>query len=383
MKKYVIAAAAAILAACLLLACASDRTGGGKTAEDGISVPERAEHDGNNQNDQNHEKDQNNEKDQSNETNQKNKNDQSNEKDENEERKLRIVTTIFPEYDWVRNILGDSAEHTELTMLLDTGVDLHSYQPTAEDIRKISDGDLFIYVGGESDEWVEDVLRTADNRKLKTISLLEVLGDRVRPEEQKEGMMKEEDGKEADSPEEDGEEMDEHVWLSLRNAGILCGAIAETLEETDPANAERYRINAEEYGKKLSALDESYSKAVEAAKKKTVVFGDRFPFRYLTDDYGLDYYAAFSGCSAESEASFETVLFLARKVEEAGLSAILTIEGKQHPIAETVRRNTVSGKQQILTMNSMQSVTAKDVRDGADYLSIMTENLAVLKEALR
>ena len=350
MKKYIIAAAAAILAACLLLACASGRTGTEKNVADGISVPERAGRDGS---------------------------------DENGERKLRIVTTIFPEYDWVRNILGDSAENAEVTMLLDDGVDLHSYQPTAEDIRKISDCDLFIYVGGESDEWVEDVLRTADNRKLKTVSLLETLGDRVRPEEQKEGMEAEEEGNEADSPEEDGEEMDEHVWLSLKNAGILCGVIAERLEETDPSNAERYRANAAEYAKKLSALDESYSTAVAEAAKKTVVFGDRFPFRYLTDDYGLDYYAAFAGCSAESEASFETVLFLAGKVDEVGLPAILTIEGKQHPIAEAVRRNTASGDQQILTMDSMQSVTAKDVRDGADYLSIMSGNLAVLREALR
>ena len=225
------------------------------------------------------------------------------------EEKIRIVTTIFPEYDWVREILGDKADSAEITMLLDNGVDLHSYQPTADDLIKLSDCDLFVYVGGESDEWVEDALKSAANRDRKVIRLLDALGDSVKEEETVEGMQEEEEDHEE-------KEYDEHVWLSLKNAKTLVGAISAALQELDPGNKDTYAANADAYGQKLSALDAEYQKAVSAGTYKTLLFGDRFPFRYLVDDYGLSYYAAFAGCSAESEASFETVSFLARKVDE-------------------------------------------------------------------
>ena len=472
--------------------------------------------------------------------------------------KLKVVTTIFPEYDWVKEILGDKAENADLTMLLDNGVDLHSYQPTADDIIKISDCDLFIYVGGESDGWVEDALKEATNKDMKVIDLLEVLGDSVKTEETVEGMQETEhahdhskevstfeddevqdrslsdwagdwqsaypfaldgtlddafaamaeegemtadeykayyqngyktditnidiegdhieftyeDGKKvgsdyqyvgyyiqnwstgtkaamyrfeavdrtsgapvciefndhmiesaapehfhirmsnesfdaivdpekswptffpADMTGEDlcehmeghghdhGEEKDEHVWLSLKNAKTLVGAIADALQELDPDNKDTYAANASAYIEKLSALDGAYQSAVDGAARKTVLFGDRFPFRYLVDDYGLSYYAAFAGCSAESEASFETVSFLAKKVDELKLPCVLTIEGKNHKIAETIVENTAEKNQKILTMDSMQSTTSKDVANGATYLSVMENNLSVLKEAL-
>ena len=302
--------------------------------------------------------------------------------------KLRIVTTIFPEYDWVREILGDKADNADVTMLLDNGVDLHSYQPTADDIVKISDCDLFIYVGGESDGWVKEALKNSANKDRKVINLLDVLGDSVKSEEVVEGMQEEAHEHEEGEAHEDGEaheheeESDEHVWLSLKNAEVLVGAISNALQELDADNKEIYAANADAYMKKLSALDAEYQTAVDNASCKTVLFGDRFPFRYLADDYGLNYYAAFVGCSAETEASFETISFLAKKVDELKMPCVLTIEGKNHKIAETIVKNTAQKSQKILTMDSMQSTTSKDVASGTTYLSVMEKNLAVLKEAL-
>ena len=304
--------------------------------------------------------------------------------------KLRIVTTIFPEYDWVKAVLGDQADHADITMLLDNGVDLHSYQPTADDIVKISDCDLFLYVGGESEGWVEDALKNATNKDRKVINLLDVLGDKVKSEEVVEGMQEEEhEHEEGEAHEyEEGEaheheeEADEHVWLSLKNAEVLVGAISNALQELDAENKEIYAENADAYVKKLSALDAEYQTAVDNATCKTVLFGDRFPFRYLADDYALNYYAAFVGCSAETEASFETISFLANKADEMYLPCVLTIEGKNHKIAETIVKNTAQKSQRILTMDSMQSTTSKDVASGTTYLSVMEKNLAVLKEAL-
>lgn len=309
--------------------------------------------------------------------------------DTNQTDKLSIVTTIFPEYDWVREILGEKADNAEITMLLDNGVDLHSYQPTADDIVKISDCDLFIYVGGESDEWVEDALRNAANGNMKVINLLEVLGDSVKTEEIVEGMQEEEHEHEDAHAHDDAEEheheeeADEHVWLSLKNAKMLVRVISKALQELDPDNKDIYAANADAYVKKLSALDAEYQAAVDAASNKTILFGDRFPFRYLVDDYGLRYYAAFVGCSAETEAGFETISFLAKRVDEWKLPCVLTIEGAQHKIAETVVRNTTAKNQRVLTMDSMQSTTSKDVKNGTTYLSVMEKNLSVLKEALR
>ncbi len=290
--------------------------------------------------------------------------------------KLNIVTTIFPAYDWVREILGAETDRAEITMLLDSGVDLHSYQPTVDDIVKISDCDLFFYVGGESDGWVEDALKNAPNKERKVIRLLDVLGDSAKAEETVAGMQEEEHDHKEEA------EYDEHIWLSLKNAQVLVAAISEALQETDPARKDTYAANAAAYVEKLSALDGEYRAAVDSGKYKTLLFGDRFPFRYLADDYGLDYYAAFPGCSAETEASFEIVSFLAGKMDALGLPCVLTIEGTQHKIAETIVQNTAQKNQQILTMDSMQAVTANDAASGVSYLSIMEKNLFVLKKAL-
>ncbi len=293
--------------------------------------------------------------------------------------KISIVTTIFPEYDWVREITKGNAK-VEITMLLDKGVDLHSFQPTADDIVKVSSCDMFIYVGGESDEWVEDALAEATNKDMVVINLLDVLGDSVKEEELVEGMEGEEE--EEESEEEEGPEYDEHVWLSIKNAEVLCQYISDELCKIDPDNKETYETNVKAYIAQLDTLDKEFEAAVSNASVKTVLFGDRFPFRYLVDDYGLDYYAAFVGCSAESEASFETIKFLADKTDELGLNAILQIESADGKIAQTIKDTTKTKSQQILTMNSMQSVTSKDVSAGATYLGIMQDNLSVLSQAI-
>lgn len=306
---------------------------------------------------------------------------------------LQIVTTIFPEYDWVMNIIGDNPANAEVTMLLDNGADLHSYQPTASDILKISTCDVFVYVGGESDEWVDDVLKEATNKDMVVINLMDELGNAVKEEEIIEGMEghdhEDEDHDHEDEDHdhkhhhEEGEvEYDEHVWLSLKNASVLVGAISEAIAKADSANAATYRANASAYIDKLNALDKEYSDMVSAAARNVLVFGDRFPFRYLIDDYSLVYYAAFVGCSAESEASFETIMFLAGKVDENSLTSVITIEGKEHKIAETIISNTATKDQKILTLDSMQTTTMADVKNGTTYISVMESNYEVLKEAL-
>lgn len=290
-------------------------------------------------------------------------------KKNNNDNKLKVVTTIFPIYDWVREVLGDVDADVEV--LLNNGVDLHSYQPTVDDIAKINNADVFMYVGGESDGWVESVLES--NKNVRVVNLLEVLGDSVKLEEELEGV---EHDYEHDH--EDEEEYDEHVWLSLRNAKKCIEAIKDVLCELDPTNMDRYKKNAEEYIEKLELLDQKYMGVVSNSKNNTLIFGDRFPFRYLVDDYNLNYYAAFVGCSTESEASFNTITFLAKKLDELGLTSILTIEGNNHKIAETIIKNTENKNQEILILNSMQG----SILEGDTYLSIMEKNLEVLKKAL-
>lgn len=289
--------------------------------------------------------------------------------------KLKVVTTIFPEYDWAREIIGDKDSNVELTLLLGNGVDLHSYQPSIQDIAKISTADIFIYVGGESDGWVKDALKNATNKNMKVINLMETLGDKLKAEEVKEGMQAEE--------EEDEVEYDEHVWLSLRFAKILTTEIANALCEKDAANAAAYKANLSAFAAKLDALDAKYAAAVKAGSKNTILFGDRFPFRYFVEDYGLDYFAAFAGCSAETEASFETVIFLSKKVDELGLNSVLKIESSDGKIARTIIQNTKSKNAKVLTMDAIQSTTLKQAKAGATYLSIMEGNLKVIEEALK
>ena len=293
--------------------------------------------------------------------------------------KLRIVTTIFPEYDWVKAVLGDQADHADITMLLDNGVDLHSYQPTADDIVKISDCDLFLYVGGESEGWVEDALKNSANKDRKVINLLDVLGDSVKSEEVVEGMQEEEHEHEEGEEHEHEEEADEHVWLSLKNAEVLVGTISNALQELDAENMEIYAENADAYVKKLAALDAEYQTVVDDATRKTVLFGDRFPFRYFADTYGLDYYAAFPGCSSESEASAKTLSFLIDKIKEEQIPVVFHTELSNEQMTDSICEATGAKK---LLLHSCHNVSKDDFESGATYLSLMEQNVSALKEAL-
>lgn len=295
-------------------------------------------------------------------------------------KKLSVVATTFPLYDWARQIVGADNDAVELTLLLDSGVDLHSYQPTADDIIRITSADLFLYVGGVSDAWVADALKKgAPNGSRTDIALLEILGDKAKEEEVVDGMQP---GDEGQGEEEEGPEYDEHVWLSLKNASFFCERICDALCGADPDGTETYQKNAKDYRAKIDGLETRYEEMAAGAARRTVLFADRYPFRYLTDDLGLTYYAAFAGCSAETEASFETIVFLSGKVDELSLPCILQIESSDGSIARTVRDNTTAKDQEILTVDSLQSVTAENVDAGVTYLSVMEENLNVLAKAL-
>lgn len=302
---------------------------------------------------------------------------------EKSDEKVSVVTTVFAEYDWVNQILGETGENAEVTLLLDNGADLHNFQPTADDIITVATCDIFIYVGGESDAWVDDVLAQSQNKDMTVINLFDVLKDSLKDEETVDGL--EHDGNEEHCDEENGEcaEKDEHVWLSLKNAIIACKAIGEALCKVDSEHAENYTENVEIYCEKLKALDAEYKSAVDASSLKTLLFADRFPFRYMTDDYGIEYYAAFSDCSAESDASFETVAFLAGKIDEFGLSSVITLKGSDADIAKTVIETSSKKNTEILVLDSMQTTTSKDAENGTTYLSVMENNLEVLKNALK
>lgn len=287
--------------------------------------------------------------------------------------KLQIVAAIFPEYDWVRQIVGDD-DSVELTLLVDDGVDPHSFQPAVSDMVTAANCDLLIYGGGESDQWLTKLEATNPNRE--TLVLLPLLGAQAHQEEIVEGM----EAHEEDEPEGDAE-MDEHVWLSLRNASFFCQAITEALCRLNPEKADTYRANLAAYQQQLNALDVQYQQAVSAASQHTIVVCDRFPFRYLVEDYGLSYYAAFPGCSAETGASFETVVFLSNKVKELNLSALLVTESSDGRMAKTVAENAGNEQMPVLTLNSMQSVSAEQAKT-LRYLSVMTDNLTVLQQAL-
>ncbi len=304
-------------------------------------------------------------------------------KSKKDDGKINIVCTIFPEYDWIKEIIKGNEDNFNITMLMANGADMHNFQPTADDIMRISDCDMFIYVGGESDEWVDDALKEAKNKNMIVVDLMDVLGDRAREEELVEGMEGEEE-EEEDEEEEEGPEYDEHVWLSVKNAEIFVKYIEEKIAslDKDEARVKKYSENADNYIAKLDELDKKYEEAVKGATFDTVVFGDRFPFRYLVDDYDLNYYAAFIGCSAETEASFKTVTFLAGKVDELGIDSVLVIETSDQKIAKTIIDNTKSKDQKILVLDSMQAVTAKEADGGKNYYSIMEDNLNILIDAI-
>lgn len=298
--------------------------------------------------------------------------------EQTEDGKLTIVTTIFPEYDWLRNLTAGS-DGVEVQLLIDKGVDLHSYQPSVRDIVTISTCDVFIYTGGASDVWVKDALDTAMNEDMTVIDLMEVL------EQHRELCAEDDHDHEHDGHDEHDDHehtADEHIWLSLVNAGLVCHALTEQLQVLDSDNSALYAENYLRYSAEIAALHEQYAETVAAAKYEDIVFADRFPFTYMMEDYGLHHHAAYEGCSAETEVGFETFALLADTVDALGVDHVVVIDDSDLRIAKTVIASSDDQGRGICTMQSMQAVSRKQIDDGITYLDIMEQNLAVLQQVL-
>lgn len=304
----------------------------------------------------------------------------------NDDGRLTVVTTTFAAYDWVRNLLGEQ-EDVAVILLPDNGVDMHSYQFTANDVITLTSCDLLVHVGGADDAMIKEALKNAKQPPL-TVNLMETLGNGLKQEEIKDGMEHDHDHA-SDSCEDLAhgqgtvtfDNADEHVWLSLKNASVFCRAIADKLVEIDPENAGVYERNLETYLASLAALDAAYQATVGTASRRTLLFADRFPFRYLVDDYGLDYYAAFAGCSADTSASFDTVIRLARQIDELTLPCVFVIEDSPINIAASIIQHTATKDQAVLTLDDMQAVTATEAVE-LSYLGVMQKNLDALASAL-
>ena len=296
--------------------------------------------------------------------------------------RISVVTTIFPQYDFVRQIAGDSVD---LKMLLKPGEETHSYEPTPQDIIAIQNSDIFIYVGGENDAWVEDILDSMPDAGMRTLKLIDCV-DTVE-EEHVEGMQEqpghshEEEEYHGDETEEahSVHEIDEHVWTSPVNASAIVDEIKELLAQTDPENRQRYEENAEAYEAELAALDTAFREVVDNAGRRLVIFGDRFPFRYFADEYGLDYYAAFPGCASDTEPSAATMAFLINKVKEEEIPAVLKMELSNENIANAIAEATGT---EVRTFYSCHNLTAEEFENGETYLSMMQKNVETLKEVL-
>lgn len=281
--------------------------------------------------------------------------------------KLTIVTTNFPAYDFARAVAGDKAE---IKMLLKPGSEMHDFEPTPSDIIDIEKSNLFIYTGGESDEWVEDILE--DTKASKTLKMMDAV--EVVEEEAVEGMEAEE--------EEEGEEpeYDEHVWTSPKNAKKIVNRVKDELIKASPENEEVFEQNAADYSAELDELDNKFQAIVNNSKRKTIVFGDRFPLRYFADEYGLKYYAAFPGCSEQTEASSATIAFLVDKVKSEKIPVVFKIEMSSGKVAQTIADETGA---KVLTFNAAHNISADDYNAGMTYVDIMEQNLSALEEALQ
>lgn len=280
--------------------------------------------------------------------------------------KLKIISTIFPSYDFARSIVMDKAD---VTMLLKPGMESHSYDPTPQDIINIRNCDIFIYCGGESDEWVDEILSSGQKPDM-VIAMMDCVS--AVEEETVEGMTEEKN-------DSDEIEYDEHVWTSPKNAVLITEEISKAVCKLDKENEDFYQKQTDKYIKKLNSLDQSIRNTIGHAVRNTIVFGDRFPFRYLADEYGLNYYAAFPGCSAETEPSAATISFLIDKVKEEKIPVVFTIEFSNGKVADTICDATGA---KILKMHSCHNLSAEEMESGKTYISLMNNNITNLREAL-
>ncbi|MDO5481334.1 MAG: metal ABC transporter substrate-binding protein [Candidatus Saccharibacteria bacterium] len=284
----------------------------------------------------------------------------------NNTEKITIIATNFPAYDFARAVAGETAE---IKMLINPGVEMHDFEPTPGDIIDIKNSELFIYTGGESDEWIEDILGDINANKTRLFRMMDAV--KIVEEEAIEGM---------EDAEESGEtEYDEHIWTSLRNAEKIVDRIKDELIEISPENKSVFEENAKNYTEKLAELDSEFQEIVANGKRDVIVFGDRFPFRYFVDDYGLDYFAAFPGCSEQTEASNKTIAFLVDKIKTEKIPVVFKVEMSSGKIAETIANETGA---EILTFNSAHNISAEDFKSGLTYAKIMKNNTEVLQKAL-
>jgi zinc transport system substrate-binding protein len=299
--------------------------------------------------------------------------------------KLEVVAVNFPAYDFARRIAGD---RINLTMMLPPGAESHSFEPTPSDIIRIQNCDVFIYTGGESDAWVDRILGTMDTSGTKVIRMMDAVD--VVEEEIVEGMQDEhehgdlsEEEVAAETPGHEHEEeveYDEHVWTSPKNAKRIMQVIEGALCEADPVDAAAFRRNAAEYGAELDELDKEFQAVVNGAKRKTIVFGDRFPFRYFVDAYGLTYFAAFPGCSTETEPSAATVAFLIDKVKAEKIPVIFHIELSNERMADAIAAETGAKK---LLLHACHNISKREFDRGVTFLELQRGNVSRLKEALQ
>ncbi|MBR5229925.1 MAG: zinc ABC transporter substrate-binding protein [Firmicutes bacterium] len=321
----------------------------------------------------------------------------SNISDTSKSGEMQVLCAAFAEYDWTRAILGENPGNIQLSLLNESGMDMHSYQPSVADMVKIADADLVIFTGGESEFWIEDALISSGSEAANHLCLMEIflhhhdLSDRYTLDcEEEEGHDHDHGDEEEEGHDHDHEghlhTTDEHLWLSPKMAPTFVGEIAEALSELDPANRDYYAQNLRNYITRISTLDFQFEEAVRLAYEKgsvTILVADRYPLKYLLEDYGIKHIAAFPGCSAETEASFETILSLSEAFDHLNLSAVAILKKSKTDLAQTVIKNSLRQDAEIIVFDSMQSVTAKDIKAGATWLSVMEENLEALTQALK
>ena len=314
-----------------------------------------------------------------------NKNTKENNK-EIDNSKLKVVTTIFPIYDFTRNI---AADNVNLQMIIKPGIEIHSFNTTPADVIDIQNADVFIYIGGESEAWAEKIVSSMDTNNKKIVRLIDYV--KALDEEIVEGMEHDIDhNHEEEANHEEHENhieeshthegvYDEHIWTSPKNAQLMVTAICNALSEIDANNADIYKTNADKYNQELTALDEEIRNAVNSSKRKNIVFGDRFPFRYLAEEYGLEYRAPFTGCSSQVDASPKTIAYLMNYIKDNKIPYLYYIELSNEKIANTLIEQTGAEK---LKLHSGQNVSKEEFDSGVTYLSIMRDNLESLKKGL-
>lgn len=280
--------------------------------------------------------------------------------------KLKIISTVFPPYDLARQIAGDNAE---ISILLPPGSEIHNYEPSAKDMIAIRNCDIFLYIGGENEQWAEKLINSNDTENVTAVKLIDYVPT----------LSEDEDEHDHDHDHEHEHETDEHIWTSPKNAQLMLSAVYDAICKVDPSNKQTYTKNKDAYAKQLSDLDNAYRSAVDNAKNKTIVLADKFPFRYLAHEYGLEFSAAFAACSDESEPGVSTMIKLTKTIKENNIPAVYYLEFSSTKIADTLCDETGATK---LMLHSCHNVSKQDIENNISYVDLMKQNLENLKLTL-